>query len=439
MTKILILHGVNYYNAGDHGIVLSMVRALREAIPGVDLKVSSPFLANNRTESEFVNKVKSGFLDIYPEEIPDIYQVPVGKKRRIHIIYYALKIVLFAAFMTILPFFARPYLARASKFGSAVLDADIVLSKGGGFLLDRGTTYSIPTHLITIWISVLLRKKTIIYAQSVGPFEKYIGRQIAKFVLKRVTYIFARDKYSEEYSVNVLGVRSEKVILTADSAFELSSALDEGEPSLKVLAPPAAPRGQICITLVSPLYSGLNEQKAEDTYCETIASVAEYIADRGYKIIFIPHLESGAHSDRILAQRIRSQCSARTQAVTEVLPPMNPLKIINLMAQCDLGLCSRMHSMIFAIDAKLPFVALSYLPKSESMLEEANLIDWKLSLPELAQGSVSDSSGAIVAKLEAMIAQLPENQAKVRAAQALFAGRARTNIQLLTKTLSGFP
>ena len=94
-----------------------------------------------------------------------------------------------------------------------------------------------------------------------------------------------------------------------------------------------------------------------------------------------------------------------------------------------------MHSMIFAIDANLPFVALSYLPKSDSMLAEAGLDDWRLSLPDLAIDHVSNSSAKIIEKLEAMRAELAKNREKVRATQTFFQGRARNNPEVLLKLL----
>jgi colanic acid/amylovoran biosynthesis protein len=431
MTKILILHGINYYNAGDHGIVQSMCSAIRRSIPDAQIKVASPFLANIDTDQDFVRRTKEGFKETYPEEISDLYQVPVGKKRKARVLFYAIKILFYVISLTLLPYPLKKTLARTTQFGTAVLDADLVLSKGGGFLLDRGTTYTIPTHLMTIWISVLLRKKTIIYAQSIGPFENAFGRAIAKLVLRRVTHILPRDQYSETYAKDTLGVSSEKISLTADSAFDLTSSVIEKPATLK-----SGSSKKVCITLVSPRYSGLPDQDAEDKYCTVIANLAEHIANKNYDIVFIPHLESGNHSDRILAQRIYNQCSSITQAVTEILAPTNPVNIINLMAQCDLAVCSRMHSMIFAIDAKLPFLALSYLPKSDSMLSEADLNEWKLSLADLAQNNVDTSSAAIIAKFETMLENLANNRKKVAAANEYFVTRARTSTDLLTEILN---
>jgi len=437
VTKILILHGVNYYNAGDHGIVLSMFHAIRDSIPGAQIKVASPFLANTRTDQEFIRRTRDGFEDSYPEEIPDLYQVPVGEKRKVRVLFYATKILFYMIALTLLPYALRKPLARTMAFGSAVLDADLVLSKGGGFLLDRGTTYKVPTHLVTIWISILLRKKTAIYAQSIGPFENAFGRMLAKFVLRRVTYLLPRDVYSETYATDALGVDRSKIQLTADSAFELTTVVEQaGAAKHTETDQDTGPSRQVCITLVAPRYSGLPSKEMENRYCIVVANLTEYAVRQGYRVVFIPHLESGAHSDRILAQRIYDRCSTETQAVTEILAPTNPINIIAVMQKCDLAVCSRMHSMIFAIDAKIPFVALSYLPKSESMLTEAGLDDWKLSLPDLASDAVDISTETLIAKFETIASDLKANRDKVCAANAFFLTRARKNIEVAAEILS---
>lgn len=448
MTNILILHGVNYYNAGDHGIALSMFRTIHDSFPGAQVAVTSPFLSRTRTDQDFVARTREGFEDSYPEEIPDLYQVPVGRRRKAQVLLFAVKLLFYGIALTLLPYQLRVPLARTTKFGAAVLNADLVLSKGGGFLLDRGTTYNIPTHLVTIWISVLLRKKTVIYAQSIGPFENRVGRAIAGFVLRRVTRILARDAYSVDYVQAVLGVQADKVRLTADSAFELSSALQDGTASASASVEAGtgtgagagarrARRGEVCITLVAPRYSGLPGHEAEATYCAIIAKVIEALVVWGYEVLLIPHLESGAHSDRILAKRVSDLCAPEIRDRIEIFAPTNPINIIKRMARCDFGLCSRMHSMIFAIDANLPFVALSYLPKSDSMLAEAGLDDWRLSLPDLASDHVSTSSAKIIEKLEAMRAELAKSREKVRAAQTFFQGRARNNPEVLLNLLGG--
>ena len=435
MTRVLILHGINYYNAGDHGIVLAMLKALRRKFSDVSITVASPFRRNNQLEQDYVKVVRSNDEIAYPEEVPDLYQLPVGKNAKLVVLGYGVKALGFCLLLTVIPYILRERLAKMTKFGAAVLNADVVLSKGGGFLLDRGTTYSVPIHLITIWIAIALRKKTVIYAQTVGPFESYFGRMVAGFVLRRVSLVLARDQYSYDYSVNELRIDPAKVELTADAAFALARGNSTGNSAAADLGTDVYARPQACITLVSPRFAGLPEASAENQYCRVIARVAADVVHSGYDVIFIPHLESGRFSDRILAERIVEMCPADIAQNIRILEPTSPVDIINLMSRCDIAICSRMHSMIFSIDARLPFVALSYLPKSDSMLSEASLDDWLVSLPEIATGDADAAVAEITAKFAAIMGDSAKSRAKVIAAQKMLTTRADKNLVLLAELI----
>lgn len=439
MSNILILHGINYYNAGDHGILLSMLLAIWKHQPAVNIKVASPFLAHMQTDGDYITAVKEGFEGQYPEEIPDLYQLPVGQRRKLRVLAYGLKVVGFTALLTCMPYEVRKILAKSTKFSKELLHTDLVLSKGGGFLLDRGTSYKIPTHLLTIWIAILMRKKVVIYAQTIGPFDGRLSKKIAQFVLKRATLVMVRDVYSKDYAETKLGLESTKVCLTADSAFALSTRI--GMPrsvrGIRVKSPNQMKR--ICITLVSPKFSGLHGQKFENNYCSMIASVASQLVEKKYSVIFIPHLESGGNSDRILAQKILKLCPALAREDIEILPPVNPLKIIETMEDCLLGICSRMHSMIFAINARIPFLGLSYLPKSDSMLSEAGLNSWSLSLSQLASGDSQVGAEKMLSKIEDILVNIDESYDLAISANHYFTSRSKTNIDKISPFLNGTP
>ena len=428
MPKILILHGINYYNAGDHGILLSMLLALKKNINNVKIKVASPFLANIKNDLNYISSVRNGFEHLYPDEIPDLYQLPVGKKRKLRVLFYGLRLIIITALFSCIPYYFRKKLSGITRFTSEVADADIILSKGGGFLLDVGTSYKIPTHLVTIWIAILFKKKVLIYAQTVGPFKSRIALDIAKFVLKKVTLILVRDEYSKAYCENSLKIPSEKLILSADSAFELNKDIDFKSPKIINEVDNEARPKTICISLVSPRFAGLQNKVFEENYCTMMSMTASTLAKQGYQIVFIPHLESGSYSDRILAKRILGQCEESSKTSISILPPLNPLEIIKKMESSYVCVCSRMHSMIFALDARVPFLALSYLPKSDSMLKEACLDSWRLSLVELSKERPHLASNKMINKLSNIIEKIEVNTALAAQANLHFFNRAQKNI-----------
>jgi len=99
------------------------------------------------------------------------------------------------------------------------LDADIVISKGGSFLSD----YYAPDVLGRFWglyFAEVLGKPVIIYAQSIGPFEKPFYRWIARYVLNKADLITLRDKESKGI-LDSIGVTRPPIYVTSDSAFAM--------------------------------------------------------------------------------------------------------------------------------------------------------------------------------------------------------------------------
>ena len=154
-----------------------------------------------------------------------------------------------------MPLFLRRICAPLTNLTSEIYQSDLILSKGGGFLLDVGTSYKIPTHLVTIWLATLFKRDVVIYAQTIGPFESKVTRLLSRLVLQRVTLILARDEFSYEYTKKTLNIGKPELKLSADSAFYL--ALKDWERQhLDV----SALRPKVCMSLVSPRFAGLRRR-----------------------------------------------------------------------------------------------------------------------------------------------------------------------------------
>lgn len=385
--RVLMLHGINLFNAGDHGIALAIIHRIREVLPGVRLRVASPFLAAQQARREFHDAVRRGSPIPYPPELPDLYQLPVGGRRTRGHLLQGLSSLLTWALVLVLPRPLSRRIAPGRRFIRLVEESDVVVSKGGGFLLDRGTSYPVPIHLVPIAIAVRLGTPVVIYAQTVGPFDRRFARWVARAVLRRVALVLVRDEYSMDYVTRVLKVPAGRVHLTGDEAFRLASlAGRDPEPPR-----PGQAGGEYSVgfTLVAPRSGGFPGERAHDAYLRAVSSTVERLCAAGAdgprvrEVTFIPHLESGALSDRLLAGEVRRRVGEAGRV--RVLDPSHPLEIIRAMREMDVMVCTRMHSVIFAIVAGVPFVAISYLPKTDSLLERLGLAQWSIPLAELLE------------------------------------------------------
>src|SRR5690606_9103035 len=98
--------------------------------------------------------------------------------------------------------------------------AGLFVSGGGGLIQDRTSRRSALYYLGLIGLAQRMGVQTYLYAQGVGPVTTTCVRAAARIVLPGVAGAGARDRASAR-ALTGLGVRSERVHVTADAAFAL--------------------------------------------------------------------------------------------------------------------------------------------------------------------------------------------------------------------------
>ena len=79
-------------------------------------------------------------------------------------------------------------------------NADIVISAPGGpYFGELYASHEIQEHLFHILLAKLFRKRVMIYAPSMGPFESQRRNIIRKYILNKVEIITLRDPISKKY------------------------------------------------------------------------------------------------------------------------------------------------------------------------------------------------------------------------------------------------
>jgi polysaccharide pyruvyl transferase WcaK-like protein len=75
-------------------------------------------------------------------------------------------------------------------------------------------------------LGAFLRKPTVLYAVSIGPFLSKLTRLVARLALNKTSLILAREESTKDYLLQ-LGVAKAHIQVTADSAFLLSPSPPE--------------------------------------------------------------------------------------------------------------------------------------------------------------------------------------------------------------------
>lgn len=387
IKKILIVHGINYWNIGDLGITDAMISTFKEGFQDAKIKFVTPYYN--------WEKPKNSFLEQKNKLLPDIFLFPSQKesKSKKNKFKYFLKsffnlfqISIFAILYKLFKF--KPYFILEHFQKETIreyFNSDIIISKGGGFLYDHGR-FLISPHLIPIIFSIWIKKPIVIYSQSIGPFNRKLSKILYKFILKKVNLIIVREKISKKI-LEEMGIDS---ILGYDAAFDLRKSKDT--ESLKKINKLIFEKkkgntiliGMSILDWKFPNFSGLDAKLKKEKYYSSLAKSINYL-NKKYKCFFFfyPHSIEGLESDDVYAI---NKVILKTNLSDNYLLfkyKYNPRIFLHMLEKMDFCIGSRMHSNIFTLISNTPLVAISYLPKTKGIMGLLGLKEYVLNIDEI--------------------------------------------------------
>jgi polysaccharide pyruvyl transferase WcaK-like protein len=222
----------------------------------------------------------------------------------------------------------------------------------------------------------------VVYGQSIGPFDRPIGRLIAQFVLNRVSLIITRDEYSMAF-LKKYKITKAPTYRTTDPAFILKPVAKARVE--QILQSEGIKRGQANILIGVAASRGSFRRSVsgsgniEDTYQQFLGTLAQsldsLIEQLNAAVIFIPHVISARQDDRDAARKIYKLIKNQDR-VTLVEGEYTTEELKGLIAECDLFIGSRMHANIAALSSLVPTVAIAYSHKMLSLMEGIELTQY---------------------------------------------------------------
>jgi colanic acid/amylovoran biosynthesis protein len=412
---VLFLHGVNYWNLGDLGIFQAMVESFRRKYgPGMKGTVVATFGMDEKLRDiQFP-------VDLDLVRYPLFYPAP-GVLRKLRMMLQLPLLPILAKLYTTRPGrgVVRALFPKTSKLFDLFQSADVVVSKGGNFILDTGgrvPTFLLPSH--PLLVAAILGTPTVLYAQSVGPFRRRWLLPVVRFILRRMDLLLIREPDSLKLLPS--GLDPSRIKLTCDEAFLLEPAA-ELPPHLAALVEGRT----LGATALQWRFPG-NEANAEESrgaYYDSMARTMDAIIEReDVNVVFVPHQAKWARENDIDAIREivkRAKHASRMRIAPE---ETTPAQAIALIQRCEAFVGTRLHSVIFSIAAGTPAIAVGYLPKSKGTMEMLGLGDWVLSIDTL-------QSDEIVTRVHAILADPAKSREKVMAARGKARQLARQNVE----------
>jgi colanic acid/amylovoran biosynthesis protein len=254
------------------------------------------------------------------------------------------------------------------------MNSDGMVNFGGGFF-NEDYKKAFLSELIFLWLCEKLNKPVALLAQSLGPFYSEITRRLAIRGLNRCDILTIRE--NDSYRIcQSLGLTKPRVAMTADCALLLPplSKDEVNEYAHKIGL--SADGYAIGFSVRRWKYPGTHNPNAKhQEYVQAIAEVASELAKKtNAHIILVP--SSTRPNDHAVCLEVSDKIN--NGVCVHIAGHGTNLAIVRkAIACCNLFVGTRLHPLIFATQAHVPSLAISYTPKVAGYMqtiERSNLV-----------------------------------------------------------------
>lgn len=237
----------------------------------------------------------------------------------------------------------------------------------------------------------LLEKPVLIHAAGVGPLFSEEAEELTRLSFKLAAVASVRDGESQAL-LKSLGLLAESIPVTADPAFRL---IPDRQQAAKILAnfplDPQTPRMAVCLR-------GWDQAGPSEKWQAEVAETLDAFIERtGCSLLFIPfHCLPGSAltDDSAAARNVINQMKHNRQTIL-LEGAYTPSVLAGLLADCEITLGMRYHSVIFSALSGVPVAALAYDPKVTQVMKDLGLGEFSLPVAGLSSERLLESLNAV--------------------------------------------
>ena len=410
--KIVISHVYSSHNNGDAAILSAQLEQLRQTFPQAQLRILS------------VDSIEAGYkFEGIPVSNALMFGTVSPANGRPKKLMLAVTMMAYTAMWSMV---FRSLRIRLPLPGSwrvpmrIMSESDLQVCVGGGYLRAKDDAISTLMLLLLfhqIWLARVLGKPVVLYAQSFGPYPKRIQYKLAATGLLYATLILVREANSRSLLAR-MGLDDDRVIQVPDSAFLFSPDLRfDPQP----LIGERRPGEQIVGITARAWLPGAGQQAYERAMAEFIDWLS---LQPGVKVVVIPQVTATEQNDddRAVGRRIQELVGSRSKVVF-LDRRFTHYEIKSVFACLDYLVGTRFHSVIFALTAGVPALAIEYEHKTSGIMRDLGLEDWVLAIEDVTTDRLVSLFGGLMRGrddyLEQLHKVLPDYIASARASGSL--------------------
>jgi polysaccharide pyruvyl transferase CsaB len=224
----------------------------------------------------------------------------------------------------------------------AIKESDIIISGGGGLIQDRTSTKSFLYYLSILWLAKKMGKKAVVFAQGIGPVEKFYNKKILGHVLNMVDLITVRDNASKEILIRCNTKR--EVHVTSDLAFLYSREEKKSDEKHIVIS-----FGRHMT--IPPM--------------ETLTEIVRYVKDK--TDVSVELISLFPENDSEIIKQVADSTGTNFRNISSID------EIIAGFNNSLFAIGTRYHSLVISIMKGVPFIGLSYDPKVNSLATDSDI------------------------------------------------------------------
>lgn len=245
---------------------------------------------------------------------------------------------------------------NALKVLKTIRHSDILVSGGGSLLQDMTSTRSLLYYLGIIKLAKHYRKKVIIYANGMGPLKKPSNRKHVKNTISDVDIITVRDTDSAN-EIRNLGIKNPNVYITADPVFtvEMPESTATTNRLLSNLGIKEGDKFFIISTRSWPI---------GDKFFIKLGKLCDFICDK-YKLKPL-FLSMQSPNDNHSNYKVMKSMKNKSYLLSGKYYASDMLAIT---ARSEFVLSMRLHTLIFAASAGIPFIGFNLDPKIDTFIK----------------------------------------------------------------------
>jgi polysaccharide pyruvyl transferase CsaB len=284
--------------------------------------------------------------------------------------------------------------------------SDLILLGGGGIYNDYWGVQ--PEMLLTknhagisfyseyAILASILNKPFMVFASGVGPLMSKDAQDLTRLTFTLAQRATVRDADSRRL-LKKIGCDVRNIFVTADPAFSLlGNKITTGEILSKLIPDNRLPLVAVCLR-------NWNINCDQDQWQRNIALGLDLLIDsHPCNLIFIPfhNLRHDPLTDDVLAAESVFAHMRNQDRAFILRNEHSPKSIAGLIGQSQLLIGMRLHSVIFAANAAVPMVGLSYDAKVKQVMARLGLKDFVIDLDKMTSDNLVSTVDRAMAEKE---------------------------------------